>query len=55
FNVRGEPIVATPEEAHACFARTRMDCLVLENFLLEKTGREPLDPDPAWLREFEPD
>ena len=36
FNVRGEPIVCTPEDAYRCFMRTDMDVLVLENFLLEK-------------------
>ena len=37
FNVRGEPIVCTPEDAYRCFMRTEMDYLVLENFLLAKT------------------
>ena len=37
FNVRGEPIVCTPEDAYRCFMRTDMDVLVLENFMLEKT------------------
>jgi carbamoyltransferase len=36
FNVRGEPIVCTPEEAYRCFMRTDMDCLVLWPFLLHK-------------------
>jgi carbamoyltransferase len=36
FNVRGEPIVNTPQEAHACFLRTYMDALVLGSFLLLK-------------------
>jgi len=36
FNVRGEPIVCTPDDAYRCFMRTRMDALILENFLLEK-------------------
>ncbi|ABW66788.1 carbamoyltransferase family protein [Desulfosudis oleivorans] len=39
FNVRGEPIVCTPAEAYACFMQTGMDCLVIENFLFEKTGQ----------------
>ncbi|HYF45769.1 MAG TPA: carbamoyltransferase N-terminal domain-containing protein, partial [Acidimicrobiales bacterium] len=34
FNVRGEPIVCTPEDAYACFARTEMDALVLEDCVL---------------------
>jgi carbamoyltransferase len=37
FNIRGEPIVLTPEEAFHCFMATDMDCLVLENHLLIKT------------------
>ncbi len=36
FNVRGEPIVCTPENAYHCFMATNMDALVLENFLLLK-------------------
>ena len=36
FNVRGEPIVCTPEEAYACFQKTEMDVLVLEDFILLK-------------------
>jgi carbamoyltransferase len=55
FNVRGEPIVCTPEDAYLCFMRTNMDCLVLGNFLLEKTEQKPLDKDIDWLRKFELD
>jgi carbamoyltransferase len=55
FNVRGEPIVCTPEQAYLCFMRTNMDCLVLGNFLLEKTAQKPLDKDLDWLKEFELD
>jgi carbamoyltransferase len=55
FNVRGEPIVATPEHAFACFMRTNMDYLLLGNFLLEKKEQKPLDKDMDWLREFELD
>ncbi|HWY40247.1 MAG TPA: carbamoyltransferase [Chthoniobacterales bacterium] len=55
FNVRGEPIVATPEDAFTCFMRTNMDYLLLGNFLLEKTEQKPLDKDIDWLREFELD
>ena len=36
FNVRGEPIVCTPEDAYNCFLKTEMDYLVIENFLFEK-------------------
>ncbi len=40
FNVRGEPIVCTPEHAHACFMRTEMDVLVMEDFVLEKREQD---------------
>jgi carbamoyltransferase len=55
FNVRGEPIVATPEHAFTCFMRTNMDYLLLGNLLLEKNEQKPLDKDIDWLREFELD
>lgn len=38
FNVRGEPIVCNPEDAYNCFMKTDIDCLVLENFLIEKAS-----------------
>src|SRR5687768_6700375 len=52
FNVRGEPIVCTPEDAYRCFMRTNMDVLVLENFVLEKTAQAPLAEEPRWREEF---
>ncbi|OGI06169.1 MAG: hypothetical protein A3I68_02685 [Candidatus Melainabacteria bacterium RIFCSPLOWO2_02_FULL_35_15] len=55
FNVRGEPIVCTPEEAYLCFMRTNMDYLVLGNFLLDKSQQKPLDKDVDWQKEFELD
>ena len=55
FNVRGEPIVHAPEEAYRCFMRTEMDCLALENFLLDKRDQKPLAQDKDWRREFELD
>lgn len=55
FNVRGEPIVCSPEHAYTCFMRTNMDYLVLGHFLLEKKDQKPLDRDLGWLREFELD
>jgi carbamoyltransferase len=55
FNVRGEPIVCTPEHAYFCFRRTNMDYLVLGNFLLEQKDQRPLDKDIGWLKEFELD
>ncbi|MFQ5671713.1 MAG: carbamoyltransferase [Nitrospinales bacterium] len=55
FNVRGEPIVCTPEEAYRCFMRTEMDYLVMENFILDKRDQKPLDQDTDWRNEFELD
>ncbi|MGC3956414.1 MAG: carbamoyltransferase [Verrucomicrobiota bacterium] len=55
FNVRGEPIVGTPEHAYLCFMRTNMDYLLVGNFLLEKKNQKPLDKDINWLKEFELD
>jgi carbamoyltransferase len=55
FNVRGEPIVCTPQDAFLCFMRTNMDYLMLNNFLIEKTEQKPLDKDIAWLKQFELD
>lgn len=36
FNVRGEPIVCTPEDAFKCFMKTEMDCLIMGDYLFEK-------------------
>jgi carbamoyltransferase len=55
FNVRGEPIVCTPEQAYRCFMRTEMDTLVLENFVLYKKDQKPLEDDDDWKEEFELD
>ena len=55
FNVRGEPIVCTPEDAYLCFMRTNMDYLIMGNFLIEKKEQNPLDRDTDWLNEFELD
>jgi carbamoyltransferase len=55
FNVRGEPIVCTPEDAYRCFMRTEMDYLVIENFILSKSEQKPLHNDDQWKKEFELD
>ncbi|MBE9197331.1 hypothetical protein IQ219_18920, partial [Synechocystis sp. LEGE 06083] len=55
FNVRGEPIVCTPEDAYRCFMRTEMDYLVLENFVLAKTPQPQRPQDQQWQDEFELD
>ncbi len=55
FNVRGEPIVCTPEHAYTCFMRTEMDYLVLGPFLLDKRRQPPWQEEGDWRREFELD
>jgi carbamoyltransferase len=57
FNVRGEPIVCTPEEAYTCFMRTEMDCLVMEDYVLMKDdqGKDAFIDDKAWEEEFQLD
>lgn len=55
FNVRGEPIVCTPDDAYRCFMRTDMDLLVLGNHLLEKAHQPPWREEDAWSDRFELD
>ena len=55
FNVRGEPIVCTPEESYTCFMRTKMDYLCMGSFLLDKTEQEPWKEEDDWREEFELD
>ena len=55
FNVRGEPIVCTPQDAYRCFMRTEMDILVLENQILYKSKQPQLQKDSAWMNEFDLD
>jgi len=53
FNVRGEPIVCTPEDAYYCFMRTEMDALVLGNLVLDKAAQPDWqDRDEAWRETF---
>jgi carbamoyltransferase len=55
FNVRGEPIVCTPEDAYLCFMRTNMDYLIMGNCLLDKKEQKALEQDIDWRKEFELD
>jgi len=55
FNVRGEPMVESPEQAYLCFMRTKMDYLVMGSILLDKASQNPLDKDSDWLKEYELD
>ena len=55
FNVRGEPIVCTPEDAYRCFMRTDIDVLVLGPFVLEKATQPEWKETQAWQQEFQLD
>jgi len=52
FNVRGEPIVCTPEDAYRCFMRTEMDYLLIEDFLIKRTDQPKPEGNEDWKREF---
>ncbi len=55
FNVRGEPIVCTPQDAYRCFMRTEMDILVLQNQILFKSQQRKTEKDENWKDTFELD
>ncbi|MEJ2343642.1 MAG: carbamoyltransferase, partial [Gemmatimonadales bacterium] len=55
FNVRGEPIVCTPQDAYTCFMRTNMDYLVLWPFLLDKEDQPEWEEEGDWRDEIELD
>jgi carbamoyltransferase len=55
FNVRGEPIVCTPQDAHTCFMRTHIDALVLGSFLLYKHEQPAWKEAGNWRNEFQLD
>jgi carbamoyltransferase len=55
FNVRGEPMVCTPQDAYRCFMRTEMDCLVLGNYVLDKKDQPKLTETGDWRTEFKLD
>jgi len=52
FNVRGEPIVCTPEDSYRCFMRTEMDCLVMETCVLDKQAQPKFESNDDWRKEF---
>lgn len=52
FNVRGEPIVCSIEDAYRCFMRTEMDYLILENIVLTKSKQPQWQESTAWQEEF---
>ncbi len=55
FNVRGEPIVCTPDDAYRCFMRTEMDYLVVGNYVLDKKDQPALTEAGDWRKEFKLD
>ncbi len=55
FNVRGEPIVCSPEDAYKCFMRTEMDILVLNRFVLFKNEMKSIENDEDWRTIYELD
>lgn len=55
FNVRGEPIVCSPDDAYTCFMRTDMDILILENFMLYKEKQPKFEDSKNWREEYELD
>ena len=55
FNVRGEPIVCTPEDAYRCFMRTKMDNLIMGNLILDKKDQPVYEDNSDWQKEFELD
>jgi len=55
FNVRGEPLVCSPEDAYRCFMRTEMDYLALGNFLIDKSVQKPVDYETQRQKSFELD
>ena len=55
FNVRGEPIVCTPEDAYKCFMRTEMDYLVIGNFLFDKKKQPEWQESEDWRQRYELD
>ncbi|MFH1119572.1 MAG: carbamoyltransferase [Bacteroidota bacterium] len=55
FNVRGEPIVCTPDDGYRCFMRTEIDYLVMGDYLFDKLEQIELKNDSIWKEEFKPD
>ena len=55
FNVRGEPIVCTPEDSYRCFMRTEMDFLMLETCVLDKKDQPAYADNTNWRRQFKLD
>jgi carbamoyltransferase len=52
FNVRGEPIVCTPDDAYRCFMRTEMDYLVMGNYLFDKAAQPQWKETADWRQDY---
>ena len=55
FNVRGEPIVCTPEDAYKCFMKTEMDYLIINDLFLKKTEQPDWENREKWMEKFKLD
>ena len=55
FNVRGEPIVCSPEHAYRCFMRTEMDYLVMGDYVFDKSLQPKFEDHEDWKQEFKLD
>ena len=55
FNVRGEPIVCTPEDAYRCFMRSDLDVLVVDQWMFLKEDQPVVEDDKKWMQEFDLD
>jgi carbamoyltransferase len=55
FNVRGEPIVCSPQDSYRCFMRTEIDVLAIENFILLKEDQPKFLDDLDWQKTYELD
>ena len=55
FNVRGEPIVCTPDDAYQCFMRTEMDYLIVGNYLFDKSEQPAWQEQENWRDKYELD
>jgi len=55
FNVRGEPVVCSPEDAYKCFMRTEMDYLIINDLFLKKTEQPDWENREKWMEKFKLD
>ena len=55
FNVRGEPLVCSPEDAYQCFMRTEMDWLVIDDFVFDKKEQPAWEEKEDWKTMYELD